>query len=249
LEESSCDLRFRSDVPVALDEASSKGDRGIALRAWAVHPDRCPPQKDTPQRHRAVIEAMVKGRHGSPFEGGYLSVYVEAPVVVWWELTRHRFMSMGCPDLGFNLESGRYKVLEGEFYLPPPDRPCREPDGFKPMRPTLSLDLEAANDADGRLRDAYAACWREYRAMTANGVSREVARLCLGFGVYYSGYVSANPRTWLQFFSLRRRDERAVYATYPQWEIQRVDEQIEALFAERWPLTYEVFNTNGRVAP
>ena len=62
---------------------------------------------------------MLKGRHGSPFEGGYLSVYVEAPVVVWWEWSRHRFMSMGCPDLGFNLESGRYRLLDGVDVIAP----------------------------------------------------------------------------------------------------------------------------------
>jgi thymidylate synthase (FAD) len=231
------------------DDASNKGDRGIALRAWAVHPDECPPDKrDDPEGWRRVIRAMTKGRHGTPFEGGYLSVYVEAPVVVWWEWTRHRFMSLGCPDLGFNLESGRYKVLDGEFYLPPEGRPCKEPEGFKPMKPVLANDYTVWCNTRGYLEEAYDECWYRYEKMVAGGTSREVARLCLPFGTYYAGYVSANPRTWLQFFSLRKNDPAAEVVSYPQYEIQVADVQVEEMFADRWPITYEEFVKNGRVA-
>lgn len=243
-------MKTRSDIKVVFDDASNKGDRGISLRAWAVHPDECPSDKmDDAEGWRRVIRAMVKGRHGTPFEGGYLSVYVEAPVVVWWEWTRHRFMSLGCPDLGFNLESGRYKVLDGEFYIPPKGRPCKEPDGFKPMRPVLDDDEDAQVQTDQELGCIYTEIWHSYQWMVNNSISREVARLCLPFGVYYSGYVSANPRTWLQFFSLRKKDDAAAVATYPQWEIEKADEQVEQMFKERWPITYDEFNKNGRVAP
>lgn len=241
--------QWRSDIKVVFDDASNKGDRGIALRAWAVHPDLVPAdKKDDPDGWRRVIRAMLKGRHGTPFEGGYLSVYVEAPVVVWWEWTRHRFMSLGCPDLGFNLESGRYKVLDGEFYLPPPDRPCREPDGFKPMRPQLEVSGIAWEDSHWHLTKVYETAWRHYEAAVEDGIAREVARLGLPFGIYYAGYVSANPRAWLQFFSLRRVTKDTEVMTYPQWEIEKADAEVEKLFAERWPLVYEQFNECGRVA-
>lgn len=241
---------FRSDIRVLFDDASAKGDRGIAHRAWACEPSMPgPDRRDDPDGWRRVIRAMVKGRHGTPFEGGYLSVYVEAPVVVWWEWTRHRFMSLGCPDLGFNLESGRYKVLDGQFYVPPEGRPCREPDGFRPMRPALADDADALRQARSGLESAARSAWNVYSILTRDGVSREVARLALGFNLYYAGYVSANPRTWMQFFSLRRNDPAAAVATYPQWEIEQADVQCERLFGEMWPITYDEFNRNGRVAP
>jgi thymidylate synthase (FAD) len=243
-------VNYRSDIKVVFDDASTKSDRGIALRAWAEHPtDISADRNDTPEGWRRVIRATMRGRHGSVYEGGYLSVYVEAPVVVWWEWTRHRFMSLGCPDLGFNLESGRYKVLEGEFYRPPKGRPCKETDDFKPMRPVLEDDADAWEFASTELYIGYEYCWHGYQEMVKNGVSREVARLLLPFGVYYSGYVSANPRTWLQFFSLRKNDPQAEVKSYPQWEIQQADVQVEQMFAERWPITYAQFVENGRVAP
>jgi thymidylate synthase (FAD) len=242
-------MKTRSDIKVVFDDSSNKGDRGVALRAWALHPDLTPEGKqDDPAGWRRLIRALMKGRHGTPLEGGYLSVFVEAPVVVWWEWTRHRFMSLGCPDLGFNLESGRYKVLEGEFYIPPEGRPCKEPDGFKPMKPVLEDDVKFQEYAGMKLSDAYSACWSSYDRMVDNGVAREVARLALPFGTYYSGYVSANPRTWLQFFSLRKNDPDAQVKSYPQWEIEQADVLVEAMFAERWPITYSEFCEQGRVA-
>ncbi|MGY6497538.1 MAG: FAD-dependent thymidylate synthase, partial [Microcella sp.] len=39
------------------------------------------------------------------------------------------------------------------------------------------------------------------------------------------------------------------FPSFPQREIEMVAEQMEEHFAELMPLTYESFNTNGRVAP
>lgn len=258
------EVKFRSDILVTIDEASAGSDAGIARRAWAEPPRvPLPARDDTPAGWERLIRALVKGRHGTPLEGGYLSVYVEAPVVVWWEWTRHRFMSQGTPDLGFNLESGRYRVLDGEFYVPPAARPLYEPDDFKPMRPRLRTadevwaeDPRGYADAEHMRRDdllvleaEYRDSWSRYQRMLERGVAREVARLGLGFGIYYAGYVSANPRTWLTFFSLRRNSPDAATPTFPQWEIEQADVRCEALFAERWPVTYKVFCDNGRLAP
>ena len=255
--------RFRSDIVVKA-VASCGTDKLIAEAAWVLDPSAPPPDdKDGSDAHARVIGAMLRGRHGTPFEHGLMAVYVEAPVVVWWEWTRHRFMSLGCPDLGFNLESGRYKVLDGEFYLPPEGRPIYEPRDFKPMRPQLltaeeSWQEDSRNYADSTflfnsdvayLRANAIDSWRRYEKMIDKGVAREVARLALGFNIYYAGYVSANPRSWLQFFSLRRRDERAIYATFPQWEIEQADKACESIFAVHWPITYHLFNKHGRVAP
>jgi len=241
--------RFRSDIAVR-KVMSAGDDQTFAEAAWVVDPETPWDDRRTgPTDVGRVLKAMLKGRHGTPFEHGLMTVYVEAPVVVWWEWTRHRFMSLGCPDLGFNLESGRYRVLDGVFYLPPERRPCKEPDGFKPMRPELEFDIAAHEEAVGGLKATYFRAWSDYQLSVSRGVSREVARMGMPFGLYYAGYVSANPRTWLQFFSLRRSDPRAAVATFPQWEIQKADEACESLFARQWPATYDLFNELGRVAP
>lgn len=243
------DAKFRSDIPVwAVPDGCCGSDALIARAAWVQEPG-VKRDGEGEDAYRRVITAMLKGRHGTPFEKGMMTVYIDAPAVVWWEWTRHRFMSLDVEDFSFSLESGRYKVLDGEFYTPPPERPCREPDGFKPMRPVLELDAPVWSTAVDTIKASADADWKLYKLGTGRGVAREVSRLNLPFSVYYAGYVSANPRTWLLFFSLRTKSDTATYQTFPQWEIQEVSEQCEALFKHRWPLTYAAFNETGRVAP
>jgi len=254
-------MKFRSDIAVRLvDELCCGWDQQIAHAAWVVpppDPDAWNPEKDMMERHgkddteagwRQVIRAMMKARHRSPFEKGCMEVYIEAPGVVWWQLTRYRFMSLETDDLSPNIESGRYRVLEGEFYVPPDDRPCREPEGFKPMRPELVADGDLAAELSRNIRNSAADAWLRYAGLIEQGVAREVARLALpNWALYCRGYVGARPLTWLHFFAQRKRGGDV--PTFPQWEIEQLAEQVEALFAQRWPITHAAFVENGRVAP
>lgn len=244
------DIKFRSDMPVFIEDDGCCGsDRLIARAAWVIEPG-LKRDGEGPDAYRRVITAMLKGRHGTPFEKGLMTVYVEAPSVVWWEWTRHRFMGLDTEDFSFSLESGRYRILDGEFYVPPKDRPVREPDGFRPMKPSLVPGSEAdLADITAMIPDVSSLAWLHYQQMTQVGIAREIARLVLPFNIYYAGYVSANPRTWLQFFSLRKHSPDAKFDTRPQWEIQDVCEQCEALFQMRWPITYQSFLETGRVSP
>jgi thymidylate synthase (FAD) len=243
------DAKFRSDIPVReVPDGCCGSDALIARAAWVQEPG-VKRDGEGEDAYRRVITAMLKGRHGTPFEKGMMTVYIDAPAVVWWEWTRHRFMSLDVEDFSFSLESGRYKVLDGEFYAPPSYRPCKEPAGFKPMRPVLEDDKVVAAMFEQQVKNGAFAAWERYGAALEFGAARELSRLRLPFSVYYAGYVSANPRTWLQFFSLRTKSDNATYPTFPQWEIQEVSEQCEALFKHRWPLTYAAFVQTGRVAP
>lgn len=245
------EIRFRSDIVVEpVPDGCCGSDRLIAHAAWVEKPGAVSPHRDdTPDGWRRLIRGMLRGRHTSPFEKGLLTVYCEAPAVVWWEWTRHRFMSVGVADASFSLESGRYKVLDGEFYLPPPERPLLEPEGFKPLRPELVQASAGQYDVSvgALLPQSYRWCWENYRMLLGLRVGREAARLALPFGVYYAGHVSAAPLTWLSFFALRTRDPAAAVPSYPQWEIEQAARACEALFAERWPITHAEWVALGRV--
>lgn len=236
---------FRDDVRVVLnEEATVGGDAAVVRAARAVPPGAA-------VEHQArTLGSLLPLRHNSPLEHGLMGVYAELPGVVWWQLTRQRFMSLDSEDFSFNLESGRYKHLEPEFYVPPPERPLVEPDGFRPMRPGLDADADVWAGFADRHRRHCLACWEAYRGEIGRGVAREVARLVLpNWAVYCDGYVTAKPLTWLQFFSKRRRTADTGVPTFPQWEIERFAAACERLFAGRWPLTHAAFVANGRVAP
>lgn len=243
-------VKFRSDISTRPVEKNCTGsDRIVACAAWAEHPDSLGAgREDTPGGWRRTIRSCMRLKHTSPFDQGLLSVYLEAPGVVWWQLTRQRFMSLDAEDFSFNLESGRYKVLDPEFYLPPEGRPCLEPDGFKPMRPALGDDRAAWVKLTHNLRSECLSGWARYTCMVEGGVAREAARLVLpNWALYCDGYVTAKPLTWLQFFSKRNRTAETSVPTFPQWEIEQAARQMESLFAEMWPITHAAFNEFGRV--
>lgn len=241
-------VRFRSDFGVTLAQ-SSGGDREIAYGAWAKSLSE-PDTRDNPEGYARVIGACMKGRHNTPFEHGLMSVYIEAPGVVWWQLTRQRFMSLDSEDFSLSLESGRYKHLEPEFYLPPKERPCAEPDGFKPMRPQLSAGDSSRHLLCLGVQAAATKTWDGYQALLESGVAREVARLVLpNWALYCDGYVTGKPLTWLQFLSKRNRTSDTSVPTFPMYEIEQVAAQCEDLFAGLFPVTYAAFVANGRQAP
>jgi thymidylate synthase (FAD) len=102
-----------------------------------------------------------------------------------------------------------------------------------------------ATTMESSYRQAYAA----YQEMLDAGVAREVARAVLPVGLFSSMYVTCNARSLMAFLSLRTRDERATVPSFPQREIEMVAERMEAIWAEKMPLTYAAFNANGRVGP
>jgi thymidylate synthase (FAD) len=62
-----------------------------------------------------LINFLARERHGSPLEHSVFTFYVKAPIFVWREHMRHHMAS-------YNEESGRYRQLEPEFYIPSIDR-------------------------------------------------------------------------------------------------------------------------------
>ena len=242
------EIRFRSDISVTLADHCGS-DSAVARGAWVV-PPHAPEKRDTAEGVARVVGACVKGRHNTPFERGLLEVYAEMPGVVWWQLTRHRFMSLGSEDFAFNMESSRYRHLDPEFYVPPLDRPLVEGDGFKPMRPRLESALEVAEAVRENMSTAFRAAWGLYSNLVVHKVAREVARLVLpNWAIYCDGYVSAKPLTWLQFFSKRAKTGDTAVPTFPQYEIEKFCEACEKLFSALWPGVYAAFVANGRVAP
>jgi thymidylate synthase (FAD) len=81
------------------------------------------------------------------------------------------------------------------------------------------------------------------------GIAREVARVVLPVTIYSSMYVTMNARALMNFLSLRTKREGTHFPSYPQREIEMVAELMENHFATLMPITFETFNTNGRVAP
>jgi len=189
-----------------------------------------------------LINFLMRDRHGSPFEHTSFTFLVEAPIFVAREHMRHR------AGWSYNEESGRYKELEGTFYLPPDDRPLRQV-GKAGAYEFLEGTEEQWEAVDEEFRDLYRAAYAGYQSMLSVGVAREVARMVLPVGIFTSYYATCNARSLMHFLGLRTKDKAAKVPSFPQAEIEEVAKQMEATLSEAMPLTYAAFQNNGRVAP
>lgn len=191
-----------------------------------------------------LINYLMKHRHGTPFEHGAVTFFAHAPVSVWWEWVRHRI------GHSFNLESGRYSVLKPVFWIPRRSRKMVPTAGHKSARPKFQEADEAVYMKTVKTMKRVARIqWAAYRFLLSLGVANEVSRHVLGFSIYYSGWVTVNPRSLMAFLSLRTHEKDATYVSYPAAEIEEAARVCEQLLEEHWPLTYKAFCEQGRVAP
>jgi thymidylate synthase (FAD) len=199
-------------------------------------------QEEFTPKDRGLINYLMRDRHGSPFEHNSMTFFVKAPMVVFWQTVRHRV------GWSYNIESGRYRELGPTFYVPSPTRPLVQTGkagayDFETDDGTLHAVVVE------QLERAYETSWDAYQTMIQAGVAREVARLALGFGIYFSGYVTCNARSLMHFLSLRTKYADATVTSSPQQEINMVADKMENLWRELMPSTHASFVANGRVAP
>lgn len=194
---------------------------------------------------KGLINYLMKHRHGTPFEHGAMTFFVHAPIFVFREWHRHRV------GFSYNEESGRYKKLDPVFWIPRRDRPMVKSEGYKAARPTF-IPLEddhVYRDIVARSSRTYQEAYSAYIFELDQGIANEVARRLLPVGIYSSCWVTCNPRSLMHFLSLRVHDEQASFISYPQVEIQEAALACEDMFKKGWPITYQAFIDNGRVAP
>ena len=228
-------IEYSSDIYVKLVRSMASDDMVIQAAQVSSKGENNP---DTvPER---LINALLKGRHGSPFEHTVFTFFIEAPIFVFREWQRHRISS-------FNEMSGRYTELKPKFYSPDVERGVINV-GTK-MKPVFVNHLEAAMDIQAILNHQSSTAWEHYQYMLKAGVANEVARMALPVNVYSQMYWTVNARSLMNFLSLRVESDDSTFRSYPQYEIDLAARKVERNFQEQMPLTHKAFVQNGRVAP
>lgn len=230
------DIQFTSEMTVKLVRSMASDDMVVQAAQVSAKGENNP--ETVPRR---LIEALLKGRHGSPFEHTAFTFFVEAPLFVFREWQRHRISS-------FNEMSGRYTELKPKFYIPNAHRKMVNV-GTK-MKPQFVHDFDQAGDVFRRALEFQSlASWTEYQDSLESGIANEVARMVLPLNIYSQMYWTVNARSLMNFLSLRVESDDSTFRSYPQREIEDCAEKIEMLFREQMPMTWTVFVNNGRVAP
>ncbi|MET8141025.1 FAD-dependent thymidylate synthase [Sphaerisporangium sp. NPDC005288] len=236
-------MRFLGEVTVELvRHSAADSDVVWAARVSTAGEQSLETVGQDAERSRGLINYLMRDRHGSPFEHNSMTFFVHAPIMVFREFHRHR------AGWSYNEESGRYRELAPDFYIP-----GRERKLVQEGKPGRYQFVEGDDDQHKLVAEAmersYRAAYAAYREMLEAGVAREVARAVLPVGLYSSMYATCNARSLMHFLSLRTKDERASVPSFPQREIEMVAEKMEAFWAGLMPLTHAAFNAAGRVAP
>lgn len=231
------DIEFRSSIDVELIRYFADDEHVAQAARVSTGSDLRPGGKIAP-----LINALMRERHGSPFEHGMFTFRVHAPIFVFREWMRHR------AGWSYNEQSGRYTQFEPVFYVPAPERPLVQ------QGKAMDYDLRPSTHEQWAMvhTDLVYGCqgaYERYRRMLEEGIAREVARMVLPVTTYSSMYATCNPRSLMHFLSLRTADEGAAYPSKPQYEIDRAARELESHFMDVMPLTWAAWNEHGRVAP
>ena len=236
------EINFRSDVTVELVKASASDSDVIwAARVSTAGENSLDDVDSDASRSEGLINYLARERHGSPFEHTSMTFFISAPIFVFREFMRHRIAS-------YNEESGRYRELRPNFYVPSKERKLVQ-IGKAGSYTFIDGTDEQYETTVRAIKESCTVAYENYKKMLDAGVAREVARAVLPVGLYSSMYVTMNARALMNFLSLRTSREGSHVPSYPQREIEMVAEKMEQYFATLMPLTHGAFEKSGRVAP
>lgn len=234
---------FRNDMAVTLH--ASMGDDFSFVHAARVSTgtDDEADRQDT-RRTKGLIDHLIRNHHGSPFEHACMTFRIEAPIAVIRQFQRHR------AGWSYNELSGRYAELDGVFYVPTPQNMRTQIGKNADYRMEPMAEPEALNAIE-TLKTTYNRTYWTYQLLLRDGVARELARFTLPTATYSAMYATCNPRSLMHFLSLRTEHQPGISAfeSKPQLEVAMVADQMEAALKELFPLTWEAWHSNGRVAP
>lgn len=181
----------------------------------------------TVREDRGLIHYLMRNEHTSPFEQVILTFHCKMPIFVARQWVRHRTARL-------NEISGRYSVMQDEFYLPEPEQVRLQSQVNKQGRAEETVDLAIAQEMIERLAEDQRNLYRRYEEILEQGVARELARINLPLSLYTEWYWQIDLHNLFHFLRLRL-DQHA------QYEIRKYAEAIAVCAKAVAPMAYEAF--------
>ncbi len=190
------------------------------------------------QEDAGLIRYLLRHRHTTPFEMCEIKYHVKLPIFVARQWIRHRTANV-------NEYSGRYSILDREFYVPAPEQLAAQSAANRQGRGDVLQGAEAAEALAILKGDAEQAYDHYERLLNERadgssidpdrqGLARELARMNLPVNFYTQWYWKVDLHNLLHFLMLRAD-------AHAQYEI-RVYAEAMLETVKRWvPLTYQAF--------
>ena len=176
---------------VALDDVMGD-DRTPARCARTSFRDRG--RERTSEEDERLTRYLVKHRHTTPLEFCQVRFYMKMPIFVGRQLVRHRTASI-------NEMSLRYVKATEEFYIPDTERCQKQSESNKQGSSSEVVDHPGVIRAI--IARSGVEAFRQYEALLANGLSKELARTVLPLGTYTEWYWQCDLHNFLHMLGLR----------------------------------------------
>ena len=187
---------------------------------------------------RGLIHYLLRHAHTTPFEMCEIKFHIKLPIFVAREWIRHRTANV-------NEYSGRYSILDKEFYIPSAEHLAAQSTNNRQGRGKI-LSPEQSQYVMNLLREDAERVYDHYQELLnedgmgnvrdpqKDKLARELARINLSVNFYTQWYWKIDLHNLMHFLALRT-DYHA------QYEI-RVYADLMLALLERWvPFTYEAF--------
>jgi len=178
----------------------------------------------------ALIDYLMRHQHTSPFEQVVLTFHCKMPIFVARQWIRHRAAR-------FNEISGRYSVMEDEFYLPEETAIQYQNKDNRQGRDPQEVPVHLRQKVLDILTKGQQVAYDDYQKMLADDIARELARINLPLSLYTQWYWQIDLHNLFHFLELRM-DEHA------QWEIRQYANVIADITRAVAPLAFRAFETH-----
>jgi thymidylate synthase (FAD) len=185
-----------------------------------------------------LINYLLRHRHTTPFEMCEIKFHIKLPIFIARQWIRHRTANV-------NEYSGRYSIMDKEFYIPAPENLAAQSRSNRQGRGAV-LEGEEASRVLQLLRDDAMQAYGHYEEMLnqdadeniidekRSGLARELARMNLSLNYYTQWYWKIDLHNLLHFLSLRAD-------SHAQYEIRAYAEAMLEVLKAWVPITYAAF--------
>lgn len=181
----------------------------------------------TVHEDKALIDYLMRNRHTSPFEQVVLTFHCKMPIFVARQWIRHRTARV-------NEISGRYSVLENEFYLPDKGQVRLQSKINRQGRSDEEVPPELQEEVLRILIEGQRRAYQDYEELIEKDIARELARINLPLSLYTQWYWQIDLHNLFHFLELR-------LDYHAQWEIRQYAKVIAEITKKVAPVSYEAF--------
>ncbi|NBX02920.1 MAG: FAD-dependent thymidylate synthase [Alphaproteobacteria bacterium] len=185
-----------------------------------------------------LINYLLRHRHTTPFEMCEIKFHIKLPIFIARQWIRHRTANV-------NEYSGRYSIMDKEFYIPAPEQLASQSKQNHQGRGDVLEGAEAQRVLEILKADSVNAYAHYEEMLNSNeegdvtdpnksGLARELARMNLPVNFYTQWYWKIDLHNLLHFLALRAD-------AHAQYEI-RMYANVMLEMVKAWlPITYQAF--------